>query len=182
MPIFSSKWLTAMIVWISGRRGVFTGASGLQVVYVSGREAQQEPAPAHCFTPKDLTALITPLVSNSKFKGVDILLTSQWPRGVWQYGNNPASPFCIKLNIMSRYGFLYICRCFTSITGFISISGNRHQILWRSLYRKSGWKAKTSLPLRWIGRSLLWTSALQVCLLDVWWLFFCYYVIIFYIC
>ncbi|KAB5565980.1 hypothetical protein PHYPO_G00247810 [Pangasianodon hypophthalmus] len=79
-----------------GRRGVFTGASGLQVVYVSGREAQQEPAPAHCFTPKDLTALVTPLVSNSKFKGVDILLTSQWPRGVWQYGNNPAidTKFC----------------------------------------------------------------------------------------
>ncbi|KAM9496645.1 CWF19-like protein 1 [Clarias gariepinus] len=79
-----------------GRRGVFTGASGLQVVYVSGREAQQEPAPAHCFTPKDLTALITPLVSNSKFKGVDILLTSQWPRGVWQYGNNPEidTKFC----------------------------------------------------------------------------------------
>ncbi|XP_060770279.1 CWF19-like protein 1 isoform X1 [Neoarius graeffei] len=79
-----------------GRRGVFTGASGLQVVYVSGREARQEPAPAHCFTPKDLTALVTPLVSNSKFKGVDILLTSQWPRGVWQYGNNPEvdTKFC----------------------------------------------------------------------------------------
>ncbi|XP_062860120.1 CWF19-like protein 1 isoform X2 [Trichomycterus rosablanca] len=72
-----------------GRRGVFTGASGLQIAYVSGREAQQEPAPSYCFTPKDLTALVTPLVSNSKFKGVDILLTSQWPRGVWQYSNNP---------------------------------------------------------------------------------------------
>lgn len=72
-----------------GRRGVFTGASGLQVAYVSGREAQQEPAPAHCFTPKDLASLVIPLVSNSKFKGVDILLTSQWPRGVWQFGNNP---------------------------------------------------------------------------------------------
>ncbi|XP_027019704.2 CWF19-like protein 1 [Tachysurus fulvidraco] len=80
--------LAENIVYL-GRRGVFTGASGLQVGYVSGREAQQEPAPAHCFTPKDLTALVTPLVSNSKFKGVDILLTSQWPRGVWQYGNSP---------------------------------------------------------------------------------------------
>ncbi|XP_017340533.1 CWF19-like protein 1 isoform X1 [Ictalurus punctatus] len=79
-----------------GRRGVFTGASGLQVVYVSGRESQQEPAPAHCFTPKDLAALVTPLASSSKFKGVDILLTSQWPRGVWQYGNNPEvdTKFC----------------------------------------------------------------------------------------
>ncbi|XP_015239406.1 PREDICTED: CWF19-like protein 1, partial [Cyprinodon variegatus] len=72
-----------------GRRGVFTGASGLQLAYVSGREALQEPAPAHCFTSKDLSALVTSLSSSSKFRGVDILLTSQWPRGVWHYGNNP---------------------------------------------------------------------------------------------
>lgn len=74
---------------VSGRRGVFTGASGLQIAYVSGQEALQEPAPAHCFTSKDLSALVLPLTSSSKFRGVDILLTSEWPRGVWQYGNNP---------------------------------------------------------------------------------------------
>ncbi|XP_026182623.1 CWF19-like protein 1 [Mastacembelus armatus] len=72
-----------------GRRGVFTGVSGLQIAYVSGQEALQEPAPAHCFTSKDLIALVGPLTSSSKFRGVDILLTSQWPRGVWQYANNP---------------------------------------------------------------------------------------------
>ncbi|XP_060885732.1 CWF19-like protein 1 [Labrus mixtus] len=72
-----------------GRRGVFTGVSGLQIAYVSGREASQEPAPAHCFTHKDLAALVAPLTSSSKFRGVDILLTSQWPRGVWHYGNMP---------------------------------------------------------------------------------------------
>ncbi|KPP64614.1 CWF19-like protein 1-like [Scleropages formosus] len=72
-----------------GRKGIFTGASGLQIAYISGRGGHQEPAPAHCFTPKDVTSLVAPLVSNTKFKGVDILLTSQWPRGVWQYGNNP---------------------------------------------------------------------------------------------
>nr|XP_040030290.1 CWF19-like protein 1 [Gasterosteus aculeatus aculeatus] len=72
-----------------GRRGVFTGVSGLQIAYVSGREALQEPAPAHCFTSKDLSALVAPLTSGSKFRGVDVLLTCQWPRGVWQYGNAP---------------------------------------------------------------------------------------------
>lgn len=72
-----------------GRRGVFTGASGLQIAYVSGQEALQEPAPSHCFTPKDLSVLVTSLTSSSKFRGVDILLTSQWPKGVWNYGNNP---------------------------------------------------------------------------------------------
>lgn len=74
---------------ISGRRGLFTGVSGLQLAYVSGQEALHEPTPAHCFTPEDLSTLVVPLVNNSKFRGVDILLTSQWPRGVWRYGNNP---------------------------------------------------------------------------------------------
>lgn len=74
---------------VPGRRGLFTGVSGLQIAYVSGREAPQEPAPAHCFTPQDLTALVLPLVNNSRFRGVDVLLTSQWPRGVWQNGNRP---------------------------------------------------------------------------------------------
>uniref|UniRef100_A0AAQ4PAE9 CWF19-like protein 1 n=1 Tax=Gasterosteus aculeatus aculeatus TaxID=481459 RepID=A0AAQ4PAE9_GASAC len=59
------------------------------IAYVSGREALQEPAPAHCFTSKDLSALVAPLTSGSKFRGVDVLLTCQWPRGVWQYGNAP---------------------------------------------------------------------------------------------
>ncbi|TRZ03862.1 hypothetical protein DNTS_000495 [Danionella cerebrum] len=72
-----------------GRRGIFTGASGLQIAYVSGREALQEPAPSHCFSPKDITTLAAPLLSGSKFRGVDILLTSQWPRGIWQFGNSP---------------------------------------------------------------------------------------------
>lgn len=70
---------------------MFTGVSGLQIAYVSGQEALQEPAPAHCFTSKDLSALVAPLTSSSKFRGVDILLTSQWPRGVWHYGNNPVT-------------------------------------------------------------------------------------------
>ncbi|XP_061570221.1 CWF19-like protein 1 [Cololabis saira] len=97
-----------------GRRGVFTGVSGLQIAYVSGQEAQQEPAPAHCFTSKDLTSLVAPLTSSSKFRGVDILLTSQWPRGVWQYGNNPevntkscgsASIASLAVKLKPRYHF-----------------------------------------------------------------------------
>ncbi|KAJ0056964.1 hypothetical protein NL108_000776, partial [Boleophthalmus pectinirostris] len=72
-----------------GRQGVLSGVSGLQIAYVSGREASQEPAPSHCFTSKDLCSLVEPLINNSKFRGVDILLTSQWPKGVWHYGNTP---------------------------------------------------------------------------------------------
>ncbi|XP_051889844.1 CWF19-like protein 1 [Pristis pectinata] len=71
-----------------GRKGIFTGASGLQVAYLSGTEAQNDPAPAYCFTSNDVTTLKTSLTASSKFKGVDILLTSQWPKGVWRYGNS----------------------------------------------------------------------------------------------
>ncbi|XP_069619506.1 CWF19-like protein 1 isoform X1 [Ranitomeya imitator] len=72
-----------------GRKGVFTGVSGLQIAYLSGIESSSEPAPAYCFTAKDVTSLKTSLTTNSKFRGVDILLTSPWPRDVWNYGNAP---------------------------------------------------------------------------------------------
>ncbi|XP_073477381.1 CWF19-like protein 1 isoform X1 [Aquarana catesbeiana] len=72
-----------------GRRGVFSGASGLQIAYLSGIESSSDPAPAYCFTAKDITSLKMSLLSNSKFKGVDILLTSPWPKDVWNYGNPP---------------------------------------------------------------------------------------------
>lgn len=93
----------SITLFFPGRRGIFTGASGLQIAYVSGREAQQEPAPSHCFTPKDISALVAPLLSNSKFRGVDILLSSQWPRGVWQYGNSPVSALLCSFN--TRLGY-----------------------------------------------------------------------------
>ncbi|KAM8946527.1 CWF19-like protein 1 isoform 2-T2 [Pelodytes ibericus] len=73
-----------------GRKGVFTGASGLQIAYLSGIESRSEPAPAYCFTSKDIQSLKLSLASNSKFKGVDVLLTSPWPKEVWNYGNTPA--------------------------------------------------------------------------------------------
>ncbi len=100
---------------VLGRRGVFTGVSGLQIAYVSGREALQEPAPAHCFTSKDLSALVTPLTNSSKFRGVDILLTSQWPRGVWQYGNNP----------VTRKSRIYKYYCYWQISGQFLIQHGR---------------------------------------------------------
>ncbi|XP_069484440.1 CWF19-like protein 1 isoform X2 [Ambystoma mexicanum] len=73
-----------------GRKGLFSGASGLQIAYLSGTESPSEPAPAYSFTAKDVASLKTTLQSQSKFRGVDILLTSPWPRDVWSYGNNPS--------------------------------------------------------------------------------------------
>ncbi|XP_013924533.1 PREDICTED: CWF19-like protein 1 [Thamnophis sirtalis] len=74
-----------------GRKGVFSGASGLQIAYLSGIESTEDPAPAHCFSTKDVIDLKTSLQSTSKFKGVDILLTSCWPKGVEAFGNSSVS-------------------------------------------------------------------------------------------
>nr|XP_060613883.1 CWF19-like protein 1 [Anolis sagrei ordinatus] len=71
-----------------GRKGVFSGASGLQIAYLSGTESTQEPAPAHSFSAHDVAELRASLLSAPGFKGVDILLTSPWPRGVQAFANN----------------------------------------------------------------------------------------------
>ncbi|ELW49348.1 CWF19-like protein 1 [Tupaia chinensis] len=63
-----------------GRKGVFTGSSGLQVAYLSGTESLSEPVPGYSFSPKDVSSLRTMLCSAPQFKGVDILLTSPWPK------------------------------------------------------------------------------------------------------
>ncbi|XP_041444008.1 CWF19-like protein 1 isoform X3 [Xenopus laevis] len=106
--------LAANITYL-GRKGLFTGASGLQIAYLSGIESSSEPAPAYCFTAKDVTSLKMSLMSNSKFKGVDILLTSSWPKDVSNYGNalpNEASKKCgsalisnLAFNLKPRYHF-----------------------------------------------------------------------------
>ncbi|XP_066180405.1 CWF19-like protein 1 isoform X4 [Sylvia atricapilla] len=70
------------------RRGVYSGCSGLQIAYLSGTEAQQQPAPAHSFSAKDVAELKTSLLSTPNFRGVDILLTSPWPRDVGTFANS----------------------------------------------------------------------------------------------
>lgn len=66
-----------------GRKGVFTGSSGLQIAYLSGTESLDEAIPSYSFSPKDVSSLRTVLCSASQFKGVDILLTSPWPKEKW---------------------------------------------------------------------------------------------------
>ncbi|XP_077692478.1 CWF19-like protein 1 isoform X4 [Eretmochelys imbricata] len=72
-----------------GRKGIFSGTSGLQIAYLSGTESLSEPAPAYSFSSKDVSELKISLLSTPKFKGVDILLTSPWSRGVGNFGNKP---------------------------------------------------------------------------------------------
>ncbi|XP_053439157.1 CWF19-like protein 1 isoform X1 [Nycticebus coucang] len=71
-----------------GRKGIFTGSSGLQIVYLSGTESLHEPVPGYSFSLKDVSFLRTMLCSTPQFKGVDILLTSPWPKYVGNFGNS----------------------------------------------------------------------------------------------
>ncbi|XP_070200579.1 CWF19-like protein 1 [Littorina saxatilis] len=71
-----------------GPRGRYTASSGLQITYLSGIEAEGEKG-ISTFSSQDVADLLLPVVSNSQYKGTDILLTSQWPRGVDKYATEP---------------------------------------------------------------------------------------------
>lgn len=85
-----------------GRKGVFTGSSGLQIAYLSGTESLDEPVPSYSFSPKDVSSLRTMLCSASQFKGVDILLTSPWPKYVGSFGNSSVSSVCSVENFKAN--------------------------------------------------------------------------------
>uniref|UniRef100_A0A663DTU1 CWF19-like protein 1 n=1 Tax=Aquila chrysaetos chrysaetos TaxID=223781 RepID=A0A663DTU1_AQUCH len=86
-PELSGCELAENITYL-GRRGLYSGTSGLQIAYLSGTESQDEPAPAYSFSAKDVAELKTSLLSTPNFKGVDILLTSPWPRDVGTFANS----------------------------------------------------------------------------------------------
>ncbi|XP_013396694.1 CWF19-like protein 1 isoform X2 [Lingula anatina] len=97
-----------------GKKGVFSGSSGLQIAYLCGKEGDESDA-SH-FSSEDLNSIRVPLqTDSSNYKGVDILLTSQWPRGVEKYGskaeevdsNTTGSSFIAQLavDLKPRYHF-----------------------------------------------------------------------------
>uniref|UniRef100_A0A0L8G1K5 Cwf19-like C-terminal domain-containing protein n=1 Tax=Octopus bimaculoides TaxID=37653 RepID=A0A0L8G1K5_OCTBM len=67
-----------------GKQGVFTTSSGLQIAYLSGRQCDTD----YGFTVNDVDDLINSVSSSKQFKGVDILITSQWPKGVEKYAGD----------------------------------------------------------------------------------------------
>jgi len=79
-----------------GRRGLYTGSSGLTVAYLSGVESNascdREAATDDThFTAVDVNDLRQSLAGVGQFRGVDLLLTSQWPRGVDKYATAAVS-------------------------------------------------------------------------------------------
>ncbi|CAH1785742.1 unnamed protein product [Owenia fusiformis] len=73
-------------VTLLGSQGVYTGSSGLKIAYISGMEGEAAD-PTH-FDSSTGESLRGPLV-DAKFRGVDILLSSQWPADVEKYATSP---------------------------------------------------------------------------------------------
>lgn len=90
-PALPAAQVCVCVCVAAGRRGVYSGCSGLQIAYLSGIEAQEQPAPAHSFSAKDVAELKTSLLSAPNFRGVDILLTSPWPQDVGTFANSAVS-------------------------------------------------------------------------------------------
>ncbi|KAK6183907.1 hypothetical protein SNE40_006477 [Patella caerulea] len=70
-----------------GKKGTYTESSGLQIAYLSGLESSSEEGDNSHFGRKDTTGLTLPVIADTKYKGVDILITSQWPKNVQKYAS-----------------------------------------------------------------------------------------------
>lgn len=73
---------------VLGRKGRYIESAGLQIAYLSGIEGPGERGEAHTFGSQDVSDLMSPVVNDSRYKGVDILLTCQWPKGVDKYATS----------------------------------------------------------------------------------------------
>lgn len=68
-----------------GKSGLFTSTSGLTIAYLSGRDGGEKDDFSH-FSKSDAENFAKKISSTPKFSGVDVLLTSVWPKGVSLYG------------------------------------------------------------------------------------------------
>lgn len=72
-----------------GKRGIYATSSGLKIAYVSGTEAEGDTpkaVPEWKFTKEDVMAVRDSCFASKSnmgdFRGVDLLVTSQWPAGI----------------------------------------------------------------------------------------------------
>lgn len=102
----------------------------MQIVYLSGTESLDEPVPAYSFSPKDVSSLRTMLCSAPQFKGVDILLTSPWPKYVGSFGNSSVSSACSVAIFKVNYtGLSWVFKGFLCILNMLILSAFYRNIL-----------------------------------------------------
>ncbi len=85
--IFESFTLNLLFLYTfffySGKRGLYTISSGIKIAYVSGIDAEKSD---WSFDTEDVKAVRNSCFINKtsmgEYRGIDILLTSQWPFGI----------------------------------------------------------------------------------------------------
>ena len=119
----------ARSIYYLGHHGVYTTTSGVTIAYMSGLEDPAGmPNSMHSFTSADIADLNRLCQSHSKFNGVDILLTAQWPYGIMKFSDQQlpqedsdeikATAFQSKLvaelavAVRPRYHFAALRNCF----------------------------------------------------------------------
>lgn len=92
-----------------GNRGVFTTASGMKIVYLSGSESDKPSSnPEDTFKTEDVVKLKNScLKNNQEYRGCDLFLTNQRPSGVSKEHDVYSSKLIawLSMNIKPRYHF-----------------------------------------------------------------------------
>lgn len=94
-----------------GKRGLYNLSSGVKVAYLSGNERSKDNSdPEITFTKDDVMAVKNSCLvskgSMSDYRGIDILVTSQWPEGVQEQENCSKLISFLSKEIRPRY---HIC-------------------------------------------------------------------------
>lgn len=94
-----------------GRRGLYTLSTGLKIAYVSGTEASDsQSSTIWNFNSEDVKTVANACLSSSastgEYRGIDILISSQWPNGVRQNEPNTSRHLSwLSTEIKPRYHF-----------------------------------------------------------------------------
>ncbi|XP_067003208.2 CWF19-like protein 1 [Anabrus simplex] len=76
-----------------GKRGLFSGLSGVKLAYVSGIEGPSDQIQEHTYAINDVTTVRDICVRGQpSFRGVDILATSTWPAGIMNLDERKGLP------------------------------------------------------------------------------------------
>lgn len=94
-----------------GRRGLYTVSTGLKIAYVSGIEASKsETTSIYNFNVDDVKAVANACIGSNnttgEYRGIDILITSQWPKGARDDEPNTSELLSwLSTEIKPRYHF-----------------------------------------------------------------------------
>ncbi|KAJ8960251.1 hypothetical protein NQ318_003976 [Aromia moschata] len=81
-PSDDSEFELCNNMYYLGKRGIYTDSKGLKIAYISGVSGKDTQGP-WTYSEKEVSQLCDLCVrGKSSFRGVDILLSSQWPQGI----------------------------------------------------------------------------------------------------